>query len=257
MSMKYLGETFDIHTGGVDLVFPHHQNEIAQSEGATGKPFVKYWLHNEFVNIDDEKMSKRVGNFFSLQEIGATPEDVAAYRYLVVSTHYRTILNFTFEGLEAAKSTLRRLARLRQRLAEVEADQPGDSWAASVARARAGFQEHLDEDLNAPRAMAAVFGLVGEAERGLNHRDIGRSGARLVLDFMQEIDQVLGVLHPLEEGAGPRAELPADLAELIEARQAARQRKDWAESDRLRARLAEAGVEVRDTPQGLEWDWRR
>ena len=119
MSMKYLGETFDIHTGGVDLIFPHHQNEIAQSEGATGKPFVQFWLHNEFLTVNNEKMSKSRGNYYRLRDIARNPEDIAAYRYLLVVNHYRTPMNFALDMLTGARNSLRRLVRLRERLAEM------------------------------------------------------------------------------------------------------------------------------------------
>jgi cysteinyl-tRNA synthetase len=158
MSMKYLGETFDIHTGGVDLIFPHHQNEIAQSEGATGKPFVRYWVHNEFVNINAEKMSKSQGNFYRLQDIGKSAEDIRAYRYLVVTSHHRTVLNFTLEALESNKTALRRLTQLRERLLQTEGDQDGEAWQTLAERTLAEFRTHMDDDLNTPRAIAAVFG---------------------------------------------------------------------------------------------------
>ena len=255
MSMKYLGESFDIHTGGVDLIFPHHQNEIAQSEGATGKPFVRFWAHNEFVNINAEKMSKSLGNFYRLQDIGKTPEDIKAYRYLLVTSHYRTVVNFTFEALESSKAALRRLIHLRERLAQVEAQAPGEHWRAPVERARAEFQEHLDDDLNTPRAIAAVFGLASQAERALNQQELGRDGARAVLGLLAEINQVLGIFYEVEgEGKRP-AELPEELVRLLRQRQEARLRKDWKRADELRVELAAAGVAVKDTRDGYEWSW--
>lgn len=255
MSMKYLGETFDIHTGGVDLIFPHHQNEIAQSEGATGKPFVRYWVHNEFVNLNAEKMSKSQGNFYRLQDIGSSADDIRAYRYLVVTSHHRTVLNFTPETLESSKTALRRLTQLRQRLAQIDQDLPGGDWEDQVGRALADFRAHMDDDLNTPRAIASVFGLVNQAEKALNQGLLGRGGARAVLGFLEQIDQVLGIFYQVEGAQTRPAELPAELERLLRERQEARLAKNWKMSDELRAQLAAAGVVVKDTKEGYEWSW--
>ena len=255
MSMKYLGESFDVHTGGVDLVFPHHENEIAQSEGATGKPYVKYWLHNEFLNVDDEKMSKSLGNIHRLRDIAGEPEDFKAYRYMLVVNHYRTTMNFTAEGLAANKRALLRLTRLRRRLAAGAGEEDGPSWADPVARARAQFQQALDDDLNTPRAMAAVFGLVNEVERSLSQEALGGAGAGEVLEFLEEINRVLGIFYALEGEVARPDDLPPELSQLVEEREEARRQKDWGRADELRASLTEAGVEVRDTSAGTEWSW--
>ena len=255
MSMKYLGETFDIHTGGVDLIFPHHQNEIAQSEGATGKSFVRYWMHNEFLNIDSEKMSKSKGNYYRLENIAQRPEDFKAYRYLLVSHHYRKTMNFSFDNLEWAKTNLRRLNRFKDQLEKVDAEREGGDWTAQIERTRQGFCQYLDDDLNAPGAVGAVFGLVNEAENALNTRAMGAKGAQMLLDFLAEINQVLGIFYDLDEDADTPAELPAELQQLLQERREARAAKDWARSDELRDQLAEAGVQVKDTPEGMEWSW--
>jgi cysteinyl-tRNA synthetase len=255
MSMKYLGETFDLHTGGVDLIFPHHQNEIAQSEGATGKPFVRCWVHNEFVNINAEKMSKSQGNFYRLQDLGKSPEDIRAYRYLVVTSHHRTVLNFTFEALESSKAALRRLTQLRERLLQAAGNQDGGDWQALADQVLAEFCTHMDDDLNTPRAIAAVFGLANQAERALNQGELGKSGAGAVLGFLEQVNQVLGIFYQEEQASSRPAELSPELAALLEARQTARQAKDWMRSDELRAQLAAAGVIVKDTKEGYEWTW--
>lgn len=255
MSMKYLGESFDIHTGGVDLVFPHHQNEIAQSEGATGKPFVRYWVHNEFVNINAEKMSKSQGNFYRLQDIGKSAEDIRAYRYLVVTSHHRTVLNFTMETLESSKAALRRLTNLWERLLRADGEQDGGSWMGQAERAMAEFRAHLDDDLNTPRAIAAVFGLANQAEKALNQGQMSRSGAGAVLGFLDQVNQVLGIFYQVEGAPSRPAELPSELARLLEERQGARQAKEWKKSDELRDQLAAAGVVVKDTKEGYEWAW--
>ncbi|MFH1571989.1 MAG: cysteine--tRNA ligase [Gemmatimonadota bacterium] len=259
MSTRYLGESFDIHTGGIDLVFPHHQNEIAQSEGATGQPYVRLWLHNEFVNIAGEAMSKSKGNQLTLKEMAASPEDVRAFRYLVVTSHYRTILNYSDQGLEAARSALRRLTRLRDRL-EAAAGAPaaaaGPAWQAAVTQAREGLVAGMDDDLNAPRAMASVWGLAGEAERALTRDELSPGDAAAVRSFMGEVDEVFGVPGPQAAADLPARQLPGELAVLIEQREAARRQRDWQRSDELRARLDAAGVLIKDTPAGPEWTWK-
>jgi cysteinyl-tRNA synthetase len=256
MSMKYLGESFDIHTGGVDLIFPHHQNEIAQSEGATGKPLARYWLHNEFLTIDDKKMSKSLGNFHRLQDIAETADRVKAYRYLLISNHYGTRMNFTAEALNASASAHRRLTNLRIRLAQVPDGQTGNGFDVEIARAREEFVRHMDEDLNTPRAMASVFALVNATEKGLSSGSISALGASAILEYLDEINQVLGIFYELEEEAQRADELPAHLAELLDQRADARARKDWSFSDELRDKLSEAGIELRDAPVGTTWSWK-
>ena len=261
MSMKYLGETFDIHTGGVDLVFPHHQNEVAQSEGATGKPYVRFWMHNEFVNIDGEGMSKSLGNQLTLKQMAESPEDVRAYRYLVVTSHYRTILNFTEQAQEGAHSALKRLNRFVDRVAEVAgaavegvAATPG--WLEQIGHAICGLQEGMDDDLNAPRAMAAVWGLVGAGEKRLNRGEMGPADAVAARGFLEAVNEVFGIFYDVEDDAQACRELTADLAALIQQREAARGDKNWARADELRDELDRAGVVVRDGAGGTEWSWR-
>lgn len=255
MSMKYLGESFDIHTGGVDLIFPHHQNEIAQSEGMTGKSFVKMWVHNEMLMVKGEKMSKSRSNFFRLKEIARTPGDYSAYRYLLITSHYRNTLNFTFETLEAAKNALQRLRRLNQRLKGIGAESSGEDCTEVVAEARRDFKAHLDNDLNTPRAMAAVFELVGRVEKSLNQGDISGKGAIQVLEFFNEIDRVLGIFYELRGEDSRKTELTAELAQLLRGREEARAKKDWQRADLLRDQLEAAGLVVKDTPEGTEWSW--
>lgn len=263
MSMKYLGATFDIHTGGVDLIFPHHQNEIAQSEGATGKPFSRYWMHNEFVNIDGVGMSKSLGNNLRLHDVRTDAESgdgardvVGGFRYFVVTNHYRTTLNFTQEALDGAISARDRINRLYHRLAAHDGDNSdGDvTWAVEIAAARQGFIDAMDDDLNTPRAMAPVFGLVGAAERGLAASLLTRNSADAIRAILDEVDFVLGIIDPdapATEAVNPQ--LPDEYARMIEARQAARSAKDWAKADELRDELAVAGVLVIDTPAGQTW----
>lgn len=262
MSMEYLGETFDIHTGGVDLVFPHHQNEIAQSEGATGRPFARYWMHNEFVHIDGVGMSKSLGNNLRLRDIRDSDQDVAGFRYLAVTSHYRTVLNFTREALDGARRARQRLNRLYGKVRRTAAGAPQPDadvrWVGAVNEARQGFQAAMDDDLNSPRAMAAVFGLVGSAEKAVAAGELNPGSAGALADFLEEVDSVLGILDrggDSAEETGKTPPLPDELARKVAERQQAREARDWSRADRLRLELAEAGVTVTDTPGGPTWTW--
>ena len=267
MSMKYLGETFDIHTGGVDLVFPHHQNEIAQSEGATGKQFARFWMHNEFINIDGVGMSKSLGNNLRLRDIRAGDDaaqrhdDITGFRYFVVTNHYRTTLNFSREALDGATNARQRLNKLYARLVTLGTDGndlDGSNWAQQVDAARVAFVEAMDDDLNAPRAMASVFGVAAAVERALSATSLSQASAALVAAFLAEVDAVLGILDEAGTTADiviSNPELPEALDQMLHERQRARDLKQWARSDELRDTLAEAGVAVIDTPEGPTWTW--
>ena len=253
LAMKYLGETVDIHAGGVDLVFPHHQNEVAQSEAVSGKRFANYWMHNAFVNIDNKKMSKSLGNFLTLRDIVNVPDDGRAFRYLMVSSHYRTPLSFTPEVLDGAKNTLRRLTNFRTRMKDAPAQAGGADVAPLIREARDGFIRHMDDDLNSPRAAAAVFGLVNQVEDLLGEGRLDRSGAKDVDAFLVEIDQVLGVFYRLPEDDEAEEALPKELEALIGEREAARKARNWARADEIRDELAEQGYTLEDTAEGTIW----
>jgi cysteinyl-tRNA synthetase len=238
MSMKYLGERFDIHTGGIDLKFPHHEDEIAQSEGATGHPVVNVWLHGEFLTLGDAKMAKSAGNIIRVAELpekGFAPLD---FRYLALTAHYRSKLDFTEAAMQAAASGLRRLRRTVAAASEADASAL-DLSAEPLAGYRTRFTDAIADDLGLPAALALAHSVAGAD-------DLSPSQKRaLLLDF----DRVLGL--SLDAPAEPEPmELPEGAAELLEQRAAARARKDWAESDRLREALAAVGVQVRDTPEG-------
>ena len=249
MSMKYLGETIDIHAGGEDLVFPHHQNEIAQSEAATGKRFANTWLHNAHMKIDEQKMSKSKGNFFTLQDVAKSPDDARALRYLVVASHYRMPLNFTMEALRGARGTLRRLNNFRSRLKAVERQTGGADVSPLVEAARGEFVRHMDDDLNSPRAVASLFDLVNEVERLLSDGRLDRSGGSRVDAYIGEVDRVLGVSYTLPEDRTEEA-LPEEVERLSAEREAARAQKDWATADAIRNRIAEMGYALEDTGDG-------
>jgi cysteinyl-tRNA synthetase len=245
MSMKLLGESFDIHTGGVDNIFPHHEDEIAQSEAATGKPYSKYWMHCGYLVVDGRKMSKSLGNFYTLREIldkGYTGREV---RYELLSGHYRQSLNFAFKSLDANRAALKRLDEFLAKIKEAigAETQAGDlpAWASGT---RAGFAAAMNDDMNISGAMAAIFDTVHAGNKAMAESPVTGKEALAVFNLWQELDTVLGLLVPQEE------EIPSEVVELLEARTIARAEKNWAESDRIRDALAEQGWTVKDTPEG-------
>ncbi len=244
MSMKYLGESFDLHTGGVDNIFPHHEDEIAQSEAATGKPFVKYWLHCAHLVVDGRKMSKSLGNFFTLRDLLARGYSGREVRYELISTHYRQPLNFTLASLDAARAALARLDEFTFRLRRHAAGAAAADLPALAREAATRWEAALDDDLNISGALGALFDLVHATNRQVDSGELGSGEAAAVLAMLEDWDRVLGFLRPPEEGPD------AETLQLAEQRQAARARKDWAESDRLRAALLARGWEAQDTPQG-------
>jgi cysteinyl-tRNA synthetase len=246
--MRYLGQTFDIHCGGVDLIFPHHENEIAQSECSTGKPFVRYWVHPEFLIVEGEKMSKSLGNFFTLRDLLAKGHSPEAIRYLLLSVHYRKQLNFTQDGLRQAQASIQRLEDFALRVKEMaKPDEPSEAFAEEVTKARERFIEAMDDDLNTSAALAAVFDFVRSAYQKETQKALSGGDARAASELIQEIDGVLNVLRRQPEL------LDEEIAAQIEARQAARKRKDFAEADRIRQDLASKGIQLEDTPQGVRW----
>jgi cysteinyl-tRNA synthetase len=257
MSMRYLGETFDLHCGGVDNVFPHHDNEIAQSESATGKPFARYWLHSEHLIVDGEKMSKSLGNQYTLKDLLARGIDPRALRYLFVSVHYRQKLNFTFQSVEAAAAALRRVDEMRFRLAHAsESGEPDARLGEALAAAERDFAASLADDLNVAGALAALFVLVREVNVAVEEGRLGEGDKGRVLVLLARFDRVLGVLDQEAWKAGEAtAQGPGDgeIEAKVRQREAARADRDWAEADRLRDELAAAGVVLEDTPQGTRW----
>ncbi|MFO7768857.1 MAG: cysteine--tRNA ligase [bacterium] len=253
MSAHYLGNPFDIHTGGVDLTFPHHENEIAQTEGATGRSLAKWWLHNEHLMVEGEKMSKSVGNVHTLRDLMDEGEDPLAVRWVLMATHYRQRLNFKREGLKAAESSIARL-REAARLWRERANRTGDETslleeARTAAReAREGFTAAMDADLNISEALAAVFDLVRRGN-ALLEEGTGAEGAALLLETLGGFDEVLAVVGEAEE----ETTLPVRIREMIEAREQARRAEDWGEADRLREALRAEGYIVEDTPDGSRW----
>jgi cysteinyl-tRNA synthetase len=248
MSMKYLGETFDIHCGGIDNMFPHHENEIAQSEAATGKKFVNYWLHNEHLLVEGKKMAKKFGNFYTLRDLLGKGYDPIAIRYLLLSSHYRAQFNFTFEALDAAGLAVERLRNFVRRLQDAQGKGCGGKVAELLQKVQEGVGGAMDDDLNVSVALAVLFDFVREMNVLLDDGVVSKTEADGVAAVMKRFDGMLGVVGKIAEEA-----LPKEAAELIAKREEARKAKDWATADALRAQLSELGVVVEDTAQGVRW----
>ncbi len=249
MSMKYLGETFDLHAGGMDLQFPHHENEIAQSEGATGKQFARYWIHSEFLKIDDATMSKSKGNFFTfrdLQEQGFSP---LAIRYLLLSVPYRKQLNFTFDGLRAAGNTIDRLHNFKGIVTHGRVS-PGSNpnIRTLVDNSLIDFETEMDDDFNTAAALAAIHDLVREINTVVANHGLQADDQTAILEALDKFDSVLGIF-----GDDDNEILAAEIEELIAERQSARRSRDFDRSDEIRDLLAEKGIIVEDTKDGMRW----
>jgi cysteinyl-tRNA synthetase len=249
MSMKYLGETFDIHCGGVDNMFPHHENETAQSEAATGKKFVNYWMHNEHLQVEGKKMSKSSGNFYTLRDLLAKGYDPIVIRYLLMSTHYRQQFNFTFEGLEASKAAVDRLRNFVRRLHEVEGTTATGKVATLSDKLEACFGGSMDDDLNIGIALSSLFDFVREINSLLDANLVSKTEAADVGGLMMRIDEVLGVIGRVEVEEA----LSADIDALVQKREVARKAKNWKEADAIRAQLKAMGIVLEDTAQGIRW----
>lgn len=263
MAMKYLGPQLDIHAGGIDLVFPHHENEIAQSEATTGRPFSKFWLHNGFVNIDNEKMSKSLGNFRTLRDVIVKPDDARAFRYLVVSSQYRSALAFTEQCMKSAKSTIKRLDALRKRLQLVDrgGSDDDDQVRSAIATARKDFCDAMDDDLNTPRACAAMFSLVNISEKLLKAERMTSISSQKVVECLDDMDRVFGIFYSprlndesceTSDDDDFDVQIPEHLERLLAERAQARSRKDYARADEIRNEISMNGFAIVDTKDGAK-----
>ena len=253
MVRRYLGDTIDIHCGGQDLIFPHHENEIAQSECCNGVPFANYWMHNGYINVDNVKMSKSLGNFFTVRDV-AEKYGYEPIRYLMISSHYRSPINYSVDIIDQCKASLTRLHTCRDSL-DFALKNAGDGEPENAAEIRAQmearkqqFIEAMDDDLNTADGLAAVFELV----RDINVSVLQSGSKALITEAMKLFDEltgVLGIVYPHEQAD----DLDAEVEKMIEARQAARAAKNWAEADRIRDELKDKGIVLEDTPQGVKW----
>ena len=251
MSMKYLGETFDLHTGGIDNLFPHHENEIAQAEAATGKEFVKTWMHCAHLRVNGEKMSKSLGNFFTLRDLlekGYTGREI---RYVLINAHYRSGLNFAFTALDDARKSLEKIDRCVERLtgtvgtAGTSGTDAAPDWAKKCLE---DFTAAVNDDLNIPKAFAALFDLVRETNSYLSQPSQSPQLAQSILAVFRKMDEALGVIF--FENEKKSVEIPDEVRSILDQRAEARKAKNWAESDRLRDELAAMGWQVKDSKDG-------
>ncbi len=251
MNRKYLGETIDIHCGGQDLIFPHHENEIAQSEAANGVPFSKYWMHNGYINVDNVKMSKSLGNFKTVREIA----DVYGYeviRYFLISSHYRSPINFSVDIIEQCKSALERLYTCRESLdfalKNAVDKEPEKELLDTVNSRREQFISAMDDDLNTADGLAAIFDLVKDINTKILDKDVSKSVCEAAASLFDELCGVLGILYNRKSN-----DLDSEIEALIAQRQEARKNKDWATADKIRDDLKARGIILKDTPQGVTW----
>jgi cysteinyl-tRNA synthetase len=265
MAMKLLGETIDIHTGGIDLAFPHHENEIAQSEGATGKQFVRYWMHAEHLLVEGEKMSKSLGNFFTLRDLFKKGYKPSALRFALASVPYRRQLNFTFDGLQQATSSIERLRNFSDRLAQGKfpaGSRPG--MAERIARTAQEFDAALSDDLNTAMALGVVFDLIRETNIAMDKGEFRQGDVAVAQEFLATFDRVFAVvadndaekLQALGYGGGGGVIPDAEVEKLVAERQDARKKRDFAASDRIRKELADRGIIVEDSRDGTV-RWKR
>ncbi|MBN1592283.1 MAG: cysteine--tRNA ligase [Candidatus Coatesbacteria bacterium] len=247
MSMKYLGETFDIHTGGVDNMFPHHENEIAQSTAATGKPLARYWLHSGYLLMDKAKMAKSLGNTFTLREIVKSGYSPRQIRYFMISAHYRKQLSFSLDALDQAAASLARLDEFVRNLRSATCSDSGDTRVEdAAANCEREFEEAMDDDLNISKGLGALFTFVRAANEGINEGHLSESGRKRVEGLLKRINSVIGVIE-LAEGD----DTPDDIRELVEKRMQARERGDWAAADQIRDELKAKGIVIEDTKDGF------
>ncbi|MCM8808470.1 MAG: class I tRNA ligase family protein, partial [Candidatus Omnitrophica bacterium] len=247
MSMKYLGETFDIHTGGVDNIFPHHENEIAQSECATGKKFVNYWLHCAHLLVNGEKMSKSKGNFYTLRDLLNKGYNPIAIRYLLLSTHYRDPLNFTENSLKQAENTIKNYNEFYQGLNICAEEKYNPEIKKEIEKTREKFIEELDNDLNISPALSHIFNLIKKVNIYFSKGEFGKQNVKEVKEFLEDVDNVLCIIEKKEEF------LPEEYLNLIKEREIARKNKNYKKADEIRNILKEKGILLEDTPYGTRW----
>jgi len=247
MSMKYLGKHFDIHAGGVDLIFPHHENEIAQSEASTNKKFVNFWFHNEHLLVNGQKMSKSLGNFYTLRDLLNKNHNPKAIRYLLLSVHYRQQLNFTEEAVKAADSAVKRLKDFMLKLKEIKNKIENKEIGKKIFSARFFFEKSMDDDFNISVALSHIFDFVKEINILIMENKIGKKNAQEVIELMKDFDKILGILQEKEEKISP------ELKKLIDEREKSRKEKNFEKADSIRKYLKSKGIILEDTKEGVRW----
>lgn len=257
MSMKYLGETIDIHSGGQDLIFPHHENEIAQSEGATGKPFARYWIHNGYINIDNKKMSKSLGNFFTVREL-SKEFNLEVVRLFMLSAHYRNPINFSEELLKQAESALERLYNAKGNLEYLvsitearEMTQEEQDLKERIGEYRLQFEHAMEDDINTADALAAIFDMVRDMNRVLDDES-SRQIVEVSYDELMKLTGIMGLLQKEAQRQGTE-----EIETLIQKRQKAREEKNWVLADSIRDKLNDMGIVLEDTPKGVKWHYKK
>jgi cysteinyl-tRNA synthetase len=248
MAMKLLGDTIDIHCGGVDNMFPHHENEIAQSEACSGKPFARFWMHAEHLVVDNKKMSKSLGNFYTLRDLLQKGYTGLEVRYMLLQTHYKTQLNFTMQGLDASRNAVKRLNEFVQRLLSYEANSYDDDIESLIHRAHEAFKTGLSDDLNISVAIASLFDFMREVNGLIDKALISEKSVKQIIELLKKFDSVLGVLN-FEKAT---AEIPQELEKALQERIIARMNKDWKQSDLLRDYIYSKGYVIEDTPSGAK-----
>jgi cysteinyl-tRNA synthetase len=244
MSSKYLGEQFDIHSGGQDLIFPHHENEIAQSEAVTGKQFVKYWFHNGWLLVEGKKMSKSLGNFFTLRDLLKETPNARPIRYILMSVHYREPLDFTFEKFRAAEQTLKRIDNFIERVKSIKAKTENRTAEILIKNLESNVREALDNDLDIPGSFGYLFNFIREINSLIEKNELSEKQAKETIKLFEKLDKIYGVLISEE-----KTDVPKEVLELAREREKARKAKDWKKSDELRDKIKELGFSVKDTPE--------
>lgn len=250
MSIKYLGKTIDIHTGGEDNIFPHHENEIAQSESYTNKTFVKYWLHKRHLLVDGKKMSKSKGNFYrlsDLEKLGFSPLD---FRYLIIQSHYRNQINFTKNSLKQAHKSLNRLKEFLSRLKAVNTNKDNSDVNKLIIKTKKAFEKNMDNDLDTPQALASIFEMVNSVNKYIDQKNISKKNAKEVIKLLINFDQVLGLKIDHNETHKNKKEI----IKLVKDREKARKDKNWKKADKIRDELLKLGIEIKDTDKGTIWN---
>lgn len=254
MSMEYLGPTLDIHTGAVDLIFPHHENEIAQSEAATSQQFVRFWLHGEHLIVEGEKMSKSLGNFYTLRDLLEEGYSSQAIRHQLLTAHYRQQLNFTVEGLEQSERAMQRLNTFIERLPKLPLPEGRSEEAAErIEEAQAKFEQVMDDDLNVPGALGVVFELIKQVNTLHDGGELHDQDRTVMLDFLVQADSVLGLMTEQLEAARSDSQADAEIDALVAEREQAREKRDFPRADEIRDQLAAEGIILEDTPAGTIW----